>query len=221
MATERRPSRPPTTRMPQQPAARPPTAKVPMRDLPPSMIKLSPPEPPPKTATRPITRSMPRGQVPRTARSEAHSTRSFASPKKSNLPLILGGVGGGVLVLVVVIAVAASGGSSKARPASNPRPAEGRPVDVSGLETQGMRKCDEGLLAIQRCDSLMRKADLSVGEKSQLRGELERGKTLLVSGMDMLDEANQKTQGQNKYNTTQYVQALKLARSKLLEIGSK
>lgn len=223
MATERRPSRP-TTRasQPPPPAARPPTSKVPMRDLPPHMIKLSNPEPPPqKTSTRPITRSMPRGQAPRTSRSEAQSTRSFASPKKSNLPLILGGVGGGVLLLVVIIAVASSGGSRKAPAASNPKPSAGRPVDVSGLETQGMRKCDEGLVIIQRCDPLMRKNDLSAGEKGQLKTELERGKALLDEGMGMLDEANQKTQYQNKYDTTKYGQTLKLVRGKLLELGSK
>jgi hypothetical protein len=224
MATERRPSRPSTTRMPQQPAPqRPPTSKVPMRDLPPHEIKLSTPAPAPppqKTSTRPITRSMPRGQAPRTSRSEAQSTRSFAAPKKSNLPLILGGVGGGVLLLVIIVAAATSGGSRKPPPASNPKPGAGRPVDVSGLETTGMRKCDEGLVIIQRCDPLMRKADLTTGEKSQLRTELVRGKALLDEGMGMLDEANQKTNYQNKYDTSKYGQTLKLVRGKLLEIGN-
>ena len=229
MATERRPSRPTTRQVrpsapPPAPASRPPTGKVPMRDLPPHMIKLSPPEPaapPSKTSTRPITRSMPRGQAPRTARSEAHSTRSFAQPKKSNMPLILGGVGGGVLLLVIIIAVAASGGSSKVKAASNPKPAAGRPVDVSGLESTGMRKCEEGVAVVQRCDPLMRKSELSAGEKTQLQMELQKGKALLDEGMGMLDEANQKTNYQNKYDTTKFGQTLKLIRGKLLELGSK
>ncbi len=221
MATERRPPRP-STRVP-QPAPRPPTSKLPMRDLPPSVIKLSQPAPassPPKTSSRPITRAMSRGQAPGTSRRESNPTRSFQAPKKSNLPLILGGAGGGLLVLVIVIAAAASGGSPKPRAASNPAPA-GRPVDVSGLETQGMQKCDEGLVIVQRCDGLMRKAELSAGEKAQLKAELERGKALLDVGMGMLDEANQKTQYQNKYDTTKYGQTLKLIRGKLLELGSK
>ncbi len=222
MATERRPTRP-TTRVPQPPppASRPPTGKAPMRDLPPHMIKLSSPEPaapPPKTSSRPITRSMPRGQAPRTSRSEGMSTRSFAQPRKSNMPLILGGVGGGVLLLIVIIAVAVSGGSSKARATSNPKPA-GRPVDVAGLERDGEAKCQEGLALIQRCEGLMTGRTLSAGEKAQLKNDLEKGVNLIKDGMNRFDEANAKSG--NMYDTTQYGKAYKAAKMKLGELGGK
>lgn len=141
---------------------------------------------------------------------------SLAIPqKKNNTPLIVGGAAGGAVLLIIIIAFAsASGGTSSPRETSNPQAP--KPVDVSAIETEGLRKCDEGLAVIQSCGSLMEKLELTPGEHQELKTKLTRGEMLLNQGLRKLDEANTKTQGQAKYDVRLYTQARLNARKKLL-----
>lgn len=140
--------------------------------------------------------------------------------RKSQTPLIIGGVGGGVLLLII-IAVASSGSDesrTKRRSGDSETKAAKRPVDVSGLEKEGMKRCQEGYEAIVKCEPLLKAGNASGADKSQLKFNLQRGKDLLTQGMNMLSEANDKTSGEHKYDLSQYQQALMIARKKLLEM---
>ena len=112
-----------------------------------------------------------------------------------------------------------SGDSKKAetpavKPASKPKV-----VDVAGLEREGMIKCDQGLAIIKKCEAQMSSSSLSDGEKSRLKADLEQATGLLRDGMGMLDEANRKSG--NTYSISPYIEAKKVARMKLGELGAK
>jgi hypothetical protein len=92
-----------------------------------------------------------------------------------------------------------------------------KPVDVGGLERDGMQKCEEGLRIVRNAEGLMKSSSLSPSDKAKLKGDLERAKSLLQSGVGMLSDANFKSE--NKYNVTDYTEALKVARMKLGELG--
>jgi hypothetical protein len=127
-------------------------------------------------------------------------------------------IGAGVVVVLGIAAFAMSGGHEKAETPVKKEASKPKPVDVSGLEREGMKKCDEGLAIIKRCDSQMASTSLSDGEKSRLKSELEKGTSLIKDGMSMLDEAYRKTG--NTYPVTQYNEAKKAARMKLGELGN-
>ena len=171
------PSKSPTSR---QPAVRPPTQvhKGPTTRMPQQEAP----------APRSTTRSVPR--------------RPSTSSPKSSLPLILG-IAGGVLALVVVIAIAV-GGSGKKKAEPTTKKAAPAAVDVSKLEADGMRKCEEGVVAIQRAFDIADKAGL------------QRGVALITEGNQMLDKANQLSG--HTYDTKKYNETLKMARGKLLEM---
>jgi hypothetical protein len=126
-----------------------------------------------------------------------------APPRKSNTPVLIGGVAGGVFLLILIIAVAASG-SKRPPDASHPRKAAPKPVDVSELERKGMAKCEEGCTIIQRSYSSSDKAGL------------QRGIQLITEGNQLLDEAYQRSG--NRYDTKKYNETLKMARGKVLEL---
>ncbi len=164
-----------------------------------------------------IERRPPRPPARPGGASSRRAATRFPAVRKSPTPIIVGGVCAGAALLVIVIAVTASGGGHAKDPA--PPPPAARPVDVSSLESQGLSKCDEGFAIIQRCDELMTGGALTAPQKVTLRNDLERGRALLLDGMKMLDEANSKTGGVNKYDVTRYMKAQKAARDKLRELG--
>ena len=193
MSTKRRPVPRPTTRVPGNVGApaKTPTGRVPQQK---------------PTTSRGV----------RAGSDHAATARSAPAPKKGNPALLWGGVGGGALLLIIIIAVAASGGSKKHPEASNTRKAAVKPVDVAGLERDGEEKCESGLAIIQKCEGLMSGRVLNASEKTQLKGDLDRGIALIKEGMSRFDEANQKSQ--HTYNTTKYTNAMKAARMKVGEL---
>lgn len=163
--------------------------------------------------TSPTTRMPAESKTP----TRSMGRRAPAAAKKNNLPLILG-IAGGALVLIIIIAVAASGGNRRGPAASNSRPAA-KPVDVGSIEREAESKCEEGMGIIQRCEGLMTGRELNTGEKSRLKGDLERGLALLVEGMSGFDKAN--SMAGKTYDVVKYSKTMKAARMKLGELGSK
>lgn len=206
-ASDKAPARPPaahpiTSRVP-PPAPRPITSRIPPPAPTPALGKVIPPPKPTKTTTR-IQQAIagPKtGRLDRATSRVGTTSRPVPVQKKSNA-MLFAGIGGGALLLIIVIAVAASGGPSPAREAAPSRAKA--PVNVADLETEGMRKCDEGVVAVQRAYDINDKAGL------------QRGVQLITEGNQLLDRAYQLSN--NKYDTTRYNQTLKMARSKLLEL---
>jgi len=152
-------------------------------------------------------------------RSVAKQTGSRPVPKqapKSNTPMIIGIVAG--VVAVIGIGAFALGGSSE-KPATHAPKETSKPkaVDVSGLEREGMSKCDEGLALIKKNETVMGSHSLSDGQKSALKADLEKGRKLIADGMGLLTQANEKSKG-NTYDTKQYQEALITVRKKLMEL---
>lgn len=188
--------------------------------------------PAPKTA-RPATGPVPRQQAPSPAssagraRSAGSSTRSVAKqggsrpvpkqPAKSNQTMMIA-IGAGVVVVLGIAAFAMSGGGHEKHETPAPKAAsKPKAVDVAGLERDGMNKCDQGLAIIKKCESQMNSSSLSDNERSRLKGDLEQATGLLKDGMSMLDEANRKSG--NTYSLQPYIEAKKVARMKLGELG--
>jgi len=191
--------------------------------------------PAPKPALRPGTRVVPKQQAapapaPATSRtrSSGSSTRSVAKqsssrpvPKqapKSNSTMMIA-VGAGVVVVLGIAAFAmSSGGHEKTETIVKKEASKPKVVDVAGLEREGMSKCDQGLSIIKKCESQMQSASLSDPERSRLKSDLEKATALLRDGMGMLDEANRKSG--NTYPLQPYIEAKKVARMKLGELGN-
>jgi len=183
---------------------------------------------PARPGTGPVPKQAPAPATGR-ARQSGSSTRSVAKqsssrpvPKqaaaKSNTPMMIG-IGAAVVVILGIAAFALSGDSKKpetpaAKPASKPKV-----VDVAGLERDGMTKCDQGLAIIKKCEGQMSSSSLGEGEKARLKADLEQATGLLRDGMAMLDEANRKSG--NTYSISPYIEAKKVARMKLGELGAK
>ena len=85
-----------------------------------------------------------------------------------------------------------------------PFPQDPAPVDVSGYERDGLRKCDEGR------DLILRSYD------TNNKTGLQRGIALIQEGNSLLEKAN--SISNSKYDTRKYNQALKMARMKVLEL---
>jgi hypothetical protein len=127
----------------------------------------------------------------RTGRAATGRQGAPPPPKKNNLPIILGAAGGGLLVLIVVIVVATSGSPAKPPPAAAverpkpPAPAwKPPPPDVSHLEAEGKRKCDEG----HRIVTPRLRPDPSA-PKDRVRADLESGLKLLKEGLEAYRKA--------------------------------
>jgi len=200
MALPNRPGRP-TTRLGQ------PAVKAPAKAAP---------------AARPATGPIAKPAAPAArGRAPAPPTRSASRPvpkqaQKSNTPMIIGIVAG-VVVILGIVAFAMSGNSPEKIENSAPKAASKPKVaDVSGLERDGMSKCDEGLALIQKHQALLGNHSMSDGQKSMLKADLEKGRKLISDGMGLLTQANEKSK--NTYDTKQYQEALITVRKKLMEL---
>ena len=186
---------------PQKPTTRTGTGQVPKQSAP-------PPAPPAKgrasgSSTRSVAKQSSSRPVPK------------AAPKSNTTMMIA--IGAGVVVVLGIAAFAMSGDSKKPEPAAPKAASKAKaPVDVRGLETEGMKKCDEGLKLITKHSDLMAAATLTDSQKSTLKGDLEQGRKLISDGMSLLTQANEKSG--NQYNTNQYQEALIIARRKLMMI---
>jgi hypothetical protein len=175
---------------------------------------------------RPTTRANAAGKAPTTrvpassggrpATGRISARREAAPRGNSSTPILIGGGVGGLILVIVVIAVF-SGGSKRPADASSKSKAPA-PVDVAGLEREAQRKCDEGLLTVQKTEDRMTGRMLSGTERAQLKAELERGLRLLTEGNNLFEQANQKSG--NMYDTVKYNKAIKAARMKIGELGS-
>jgi hypothetical protein len=125
-------------------------------------------------------------------------------------------IGAGVVVVLAIGAFALTGKSENHAPAAVEKPSKPKAVDVSGLERDGLSKCNEGLALIQKNQSLMGDHSISAGQKQALVADLEKGKKLIADGMGLLTQANEKSK--NTYDTKQYQEALITARKKLMEL---
>ena len=141
------------------------------------------------------------------------STRTAAP--KSNTPLFIG-IGVGLAALLAVAFVAMNGKSGDHAPVPVKESSKPKPVDVAGLERDGMNKCNEGLALIQKNQSQLGNHELSAGQKQSLIADLEKGKKLIADGMGLLTQANEKSK--NTYDTKQYQEALITVRKKLMEL---
>lgn len=197
-----RPGRP-TTRM-GQPAVKGPSRAGPAARPATGPVQKQPPAPARGKAT--TTRSVPTAGGRPTAR---------AAAPKSNMPLMIG-IGVGVVVILVIAFVALSGKSEKPASSVPEKSSKAKPVDVSGLERDGMSKCNEGLTLIQKNQSQLNNHSLSGGQKQALIADLEKGKKLIADGMGLLTQANEKSK--NTYDTKQYQEALITVRKKLMEL---
>lgn len=184
--------------------------------------------------TRTVSKTQRSGKTPKTAktqktqRSQPQTRRTGGSrgtgrfqaagyPKKNNLPLILGISGGGLLVFILIIAAAAGGGdggnnsSFQEKKPSN----DTAPVDVSGLERSGKRKCQEGLATVQASEPKFTR-DLSLGEKRALKSDLKRAREKLRQGLNDLESAMMKSG--KRYDVTQYQNAFTTINKKINEL---
>jgi hypothetical protein len=139
-------------------------------------------------------------------------------PAKTNpLPIILGVMG---VLLVVLLFVMMSKSDTKpvveeAAAPPPPKAAPAKPVDVSGLERDGHKFCEEGL-AIIRAQEANFTRELSDAERTKLKEDLRKGIDLIQKGMSYLSEANEKAG--RTYQTTKYVEARKVAAMKYSEL---
>ena len=106
--------------------------------------------------------------------------------------------------------------SENAAPSPKKEASKAKPADVSGLERDGLNKCNEGLALIQKNQTAMGNHSLSATQKQSLVADLEKGKKLIADGMGLLSQANAKSN--NSYDTKQYQEALITARKKLMEL---
>jgi hypothetical protein len=175
-----------------------------------------------KPATGPVQKQAPatsRGGKAATTRSVPTAGGGRPAPRqaaaKSNMPMMIG-IGAGVLVILVIAFVAMSGKSENHAPPPPEKTSKPKAVDVSGLERDGMSKCNEGLALIQKNQASMGNHSLSPAQKQSMVADLEKGKKLISDGMGLLTQANEKSK--NTYDTKQYQEALITVRKKLMEL---
>jgi hypothetical protein len=124
-----------------------------------------------------------------------------------------------VLLAVLLFVVMSPGTPAPAPPPEPPPPAKAppapKPVDVSGLEREGHKLCEEGLAIIRAQEPLFSK-ELTEAQKHQLKDDLKKGIDLIQKGMGMLSEANEKSG--RTYDTTRYGEARKAASMKYHEL---
>jgi len=188
--------------------------------------------PAPRPASRPATRAVPKqpaapAPAPATgrARSSGSSTRSVAKqsssrpvPKqapKSNSTMMIA-IGAGVVVVLGIVAFAMSGSPEKHETPVKKETSKPKTVNVSGLETEGLSKCNEGLALIQKHQALLSSPSMSDSQKTLLKADLEKSRKLIGDGMGLLTQANEKSS--NTYDVKQYQEALITVRKKLMEL---
>ena len=142
------------------------------------------------------------------------------TPAKFNpLPIILGATGI-LLVVLLFLLMSSSGGSKGTVEEAAPPPAKAapppKPVDVSGLERDGRKACEEGLAIIKALEPRIAKetSTLSDDEQRTLKAEIKKGLDLLKKGLEYFGEANEKSG--RTYDLNSYIQAKKLAANKYL-----
>lgn len=115
-----------------------------------------------------------------------------AVPQKNNLPMILGIAGGVVVLLIIVVLVVMGGDEPKHEKAARTKetkadaPKKAPPPDVSGLESTGKSKCDEGMRLIQP-----RLNPDPSSPKDRVFNDLENGLKALKEGLEAYDKASQ------------------------------
>lgn len=182
-----------------------------------------------KAPARPATQPVAKQAAPAPAargRAAASSTRSVAKqgqsrpvpkqPAKNNTMMFVG-IGAGVLVLLVGAFVVMGGDSHKAATPAPKEASKPKAVDVSGLERDGMAKCEEGLGLIQKHQALLANHSMSESQKTMLKADLEKSRKLIGDGMGLLSQANEKSPD-HKYDLKQYQEALITVRKKLMEL---
>jgi hypothetical protein len=169
-----------------------------------------------KSGGSPTTRGRAPGSSTRSVQKQG-STRPVAKAAGASNPMVMIGIGVGAVILLGIGAYAMMGGSPEKQGTRPPKEApKAAVVDVSGLERDGMSKCNEGLALVKRNEALLMNHSLSDSQKSALKSDLEKGKKLIGDGMGLLTQANEKSG--NKYDTTQYQEALITVRKKLMEL---
>jgi len=89
-------------------------------------------------------------------------------------------------------------------------------VFCTELESVGLKSCNQGAQLIQSCAGLMTGKAITDEEKAKLSGDLKKGKSLISEGMALLSRAS--AVSGHTYETTQYQEALLVARKKLPEL---
>src|SRR5262249_21500940 len=173
-----------------------------------------------KPATGPVQKQSPAtGRGRPTSRTGPAQGGSRPVPKqqqaKSNTMLFVG-IGAGALVLIAGAFFVMSGKSDNHAPTTTKQPSKPKAVDVSGLERDGISKCNEGLALVQKNQAQLGSHELSGGAKQSLVADLEKGKKLLSDGLALLTQANEKSN--STYDTKQYQEALITVRKKLMEL---
>ena len=84
------------------------------------------------------------------------------------------------------------------------------------LEKEATAACEKGHKIILDTEGLMTGKALEDADKKKLITELENGKKLIETGMNLFDRSYQVSE--NKFDTNKYGQALKMVRGKLLEL---
>ncbi|HEX7902188.1 MAG TPA: hypothetical protein VF950_30795 [Planctomycetota bacterium] len=84
------------------------------------------------------------------------------------------------------------------------------------IEKEAQAACDKGLKVIQTCESRMTGKALEDADRQTLITDLEAGKKLIETGMNLFDRSYQVSD--HMFDTTKYGQALKMTRGKLLEL---
>lgn len=175
---------------------------------------------PSRKSTRKLSVPPPGGR-PGTSRVERSGSPPPLPPKRPNPALFIGG-GIGALVLLIGLVAAMSSGTAPKKPVAKkpaPTPVKARPVDVSGLVREGEQKCAEGHRIILDCQAELEEYRRSGQGAAALREKLERGANLIKEGSTCIDEANQKSNGEQGFLDKKYVEAKKLARSMLGELN--
>ncbi len=84
------------------------------------------------------------------------------------------------------------------------------------IESEGKRKCEEGLSTIRSSEARMGSTMLDEEQKRTLREELVRGKKLIEEGLNLLERSHEASG--HRFDTTAYGQARKAASMKILEL---
>jgi hypothetical protein len=93
---------------------------------------------------------------------------------------------------------------------------QGLKLLCADLEKEAVAACEKGHKIILETQSLMDGRALGESDKAKLIAELESGKKLIETGMNLFDRSYQVSD--NRFDTNKYGQALKMVRGKLLEL---
>ncbi|MHC4605674.1 MAG: hypothetical protein ACYTAF_01905 [Planctomycetota bacterium] len=167
----------------------------------------------------------PRGRTPsrrygagpgRERAGERGTGRGYApARKKNNTPVIIGACAGGAVLLILIIAIAAGSGGGKKKRRRPRRSAEPAAVDVSSLERDGRRLCDQGLGVIQSCEADMHRS-LPLEEQRALKKKLLEGRRLIREGLGKFERAMDLSG--KRYDVKRYQKAQKAVAGKILEL---